>query len=117
MFNDFDDAQPGDEVVLLPGRMAISRLAKIERVLKLHVVVDGIKFRKAGGSQVGGSVWSHAAIRKPTSELRASMARERKGARAKYLVRVLSKKSAGLLAKALPELEQAWSAVQRAKGE
>jgi hypothetical protein len=43
-------------------------LAKVERILKLHVVVGGTKYTKPWGHRVGGGPWDTAAIVEPTPE-------------------------------------------------
>jgi len=53
-----EDLKPGDEVALFASRGfrgETIRIAKVERVTKLHVVVDGAKFSKRHGRTVGGS--------------------------------------------------------------
>ena len=53
-----ENLKPGDEVALFASRGfrgETIRIAKVERVTKLHVIVDGVKFSKRHGHSAGGS--------------------------------------------------------------
>lgn len=76
-----EDLQPGDEVALYAARgfRETVSIAKVERVTKLHVVVDGMKFSKRHGRTAGPSNGYDLGPRIdiPTPAVRERIARDR----------------------------------------
>lgn len=70
----FENVKEGDDVVVTGGgwnrKMSI---ATVSRVLKLHIVVGGLKYRRSSGVLVGGDAWSSSKARPMTEELRAEV--------------------------------------------
>lgn len=74
----FTDAKVGDEVIIWT-RSGFSRhtgrVRAIERVLAKHLVVEGSKYRKAGGSRAGDAdLYGGSWITMATPEERATLA-------------------------------------------
>lgn len=77
-----EDLQPGDEVAVFAVRgfrTESARIAKVEKVTKLHVVVDGVKFSKRHGRTAGPSngYGLGPRIDIPTPAVRERIARDR----------------------------------------
>lgn len=59
----------GDRVIYDAGRLyGGMRFATVERVTQTQVLVNGVRFRKADGWQVGADTWHSAYLRESTPE-------------------------------------------------
>ena len=66
------DLQVGDEVVI-KGLGYPERIAKIERITKTQIVVNGYKFNRGSGSQCGNNGWEGKNIYVLTDELKEQL--------------------------------------------
>lgn len=68
--------QVGDEVIVHSGVFGGYRsVHKVEKVHKVHIIVNGLKYRKNGGYRVGE--WTRGSIRPATPELLEEIRMER----------------------------------------
>ena len=78
MANWLEELKAGDEVAIRPSGVGSSyRLAVVEGATKLHVLVEGSKYRKNNGSLVTESKWCREYLEQPTAQIRDSIKRER----------------------------------------
>lgn len=75
--NPLEDLKPGDDVALFASRGFRGdtiRIAKVERVTKLYVIVDGAKFSKRYGRTGGSRGYRGPRIAIPTPAIRERIA-------------------------------------------
>jgi hypothetical protein len=80
------DLKAGDKVVLI-DRTGSIHFATIAKVGKVHIIVDGQKFRITTGQGLDGTVWNFDSIAVPTPELEAQVEADREKREIAKLVR------------------------------
>lgn len=70
------ELKPGDPVIVEVDNQT-RRLARVEKVMKLHLVVEGMKYRRANGFRVGSTAWHSGLLREATPELVEEIKRTR----------------------------------------
>lgn len=71
-----ESLKPGDNVCISYGVYRDNnRLAVVEKVTKLHVIVNGYKYQKKGGYRAGDTCWHRSSICEPTIERRKAIHR------------------------------------------
>lgn len=62
MYHSFESAKVGDKVLISYGWDSL-RVATVDKVTKLHVLVGGAKYQIRTGSQVGSGAWGRNHVR------------------------------------------------------
>lgn len=106
MESDFSDVRVGDEVAFYASYSRVPKIVKVTHVTPTTFSTNYYKWRKRGGSAIGGGPWGRPSIRAITPEILEEAERHR--------IAGWVKENTGAIGQfPIEDLRSIWSVVQR----